>query len=602
MKIFQVGSTAKMVRITTDNDRLIIQVPLNRIVYSISNTFVNFIITTNNRVITESFGNIKRENGTGFSSVQELSLYLTQISSETVGGGSGGGVSRQELEDRVRQSENSLNNNINQVNTSLSAEISTVNNNLSNEITSTNNNLVTKVDIAKAETPVLTLSDLPTPVSGIIDLLPNVTYRFQGLVNIGENQIRLSTSNTLLGFDLSDDGIIFSGSTHPLIVNNNTVSVDTITIRLTNNNAKFFQINNNSSSSVIFKKCIFSGAGSLGNVNGSNVFGLDNCVVSPLVVGGIQISGVVNDVIINNNIFLNNSASKQIFLDNLTSEAILITDNVFKTNSIGIDVNNVTLDAERMGIITSNGFNGSGQFIRGIYDDNTDWILEANSNILSTSAGYSPNNYLVIKDDFITGGTEPGEIGVHGWTFSNGSMSTAVPATIGHPGVVQRSGSTTTGQVCSFYLGRTNNAPTIAKADFVSLIWIVQLLGDVSSYDFSCGLANDWGALTSANAVRFVKLQANPNWQISTRAANIATVIDTGIAVNNSYFKLEIIKVSDSLFRFRINETLYVGEINTNIPTNSTLLDFGNNIVPRINQTRSFNIDYFSAIIKTNNR
>ncbi len=181
-------------------------------------------------------------------------------------------------------------------------------------------------------------------------------------------------------------------------------------------------------------------------------------------------------------------------------------------------------------------------------------------------------------------------------------MSTAVAATIGHPGVVQRSGSTTTGQVCSFYLGRTNNAPTIAKADFVSLIWIVQLLGDVSSYDFSCGLANDWGALTSANAVRFVKLQANPNWQISTRAANIATVIDTGIAVNNSYFKLEIIKVSDSLFRFRINETLYVGEINTNIPTNSTLLDFGNNIVPRINQTRSFNIDYFSAIIKTNNR
>lgn len=236
------------------------------------------------------------------------------------------------------------------------------------------------------ETPVTKLSDLPAPVGGIIQLEDNITYRFKGLINIGVNQIRLGISNTLFGFDKSDDGLIYTGVDSCIIGTNQTATINAMTIVAVA--GKHFDITNNLSQSIQIRECIFSGnANGLGTINGSLVFAFNNNIIGDM--GDLVITGTFQKVGIATNYWLaTTNFTNLVHFDNATADTLKVIDNDFVVHvgKVGVRVTNSTINANGGGSVISNTFSGGGDYIVGITPQTLDWIIEANGrDILSTS-------------------------------------------------------------------------------------------------------------------------------------------------------------------------------------------------------------------------
>jgi len=237
------------------------------------------------------------------------------------------------------------------------------------------------------ETPVSSLGDLPAPVAGVIQLKDNTTYRFQGLVNIDNNTIRCGVSNTLIGFDKSDDGIIYTGTSSAIEVTNQSITVSNILINIIDASGQGFSITNSTSFSSQIRECIISGAGKAGTINGGNLVAINNNIHASGY--GWDIYGTVNKLGIAINYFENGNSTEHIHLETGTFNIVKIIDNDFTTNSpnvaISID-NDVVVSVLGGGSITGNTFNGSGQYISGISEVSLDWIIENNGRrVLNTS-------------------------------------------------------------------------------------------------------------------------------------------------------------------------------------------------------------------------
>jgi hypothetical protein len=111
-------------------------------------------------------------------------------------------------------------------------------------------------------------------------------------------------------------------------------------------------------------------------------------------------------------------------------------------------------------------------------------------------------------------------------------------------------------------------------------------------------VSNNWGSETPTSSVYFEKLGGDTNWQAVCRSGGLQTRIDTGVpGIANVWHKFEISKIS-GVIRFKIDEQI-VANIDTNVPNTTELVHFGNNIRPLTATSYSYDIDYFSAIIKT---
>jgi hypothetical protein len=434
-------------------------------------------------------------------------------------------------------------------------------------------------------------------------LKPRVTYILKGLIYLGDSQIIADESNTILGYDKSDDGIIYTGTGSAIVSINQTLTISNIFTSHSNGSLIQF-IGREGLDSLQIRECII-GSGSIGTVQGGNIIAFNNNICSVNMSGGLTISGQVRNLGISTNYFANETAARILYIPSGTFRTVKISDNDFRVNNIGIEINpNVVFTTQGGGHITDNIFSGLASptnRIVGIEDDTTFWILENNTGLVSTSDGYSPNTIKVLSDDFMVGGIETGEIGQYNWQFTNGSMSNTNAAETGRPGVVRRASGTTANQICSFYMGRATNAPNFSYNDYVSNIWIVRLVDDVATTVIQIGASSNWGALNPAHSFYFEKTESDTTWQAVSRNNGIQTKVDTLIpVVQNQYYKLEIKKHGDTI-KYKIDDQL-VATITTNIPDGTDLLHFGNLITTTTGAVRNLDIDYFSAIIKTTNR
>lgn len=234
----------------------------------------------------------------------------------------------------------------------------------------------------KFETVITKLSDLPEPIAGEIFLEDNITYRFQGLVDIGDNTLVAGVSNTIFGFDKSNDGIICNDVAIKSL--NQTLSINNILI---NSVISCVVFTNDATHSAQIRECILFG-GQAGNITGGDIVTINNNSINTLY--GFDFIGNINKLAIASNFFNNSLALRHIDIENGTYETIKIIDNVFDNDSPNIAISvagNVIITNNGGGSIVSNSFSGSGTYISGIQDDTLDWIIEANgSQILSTSA------------------------------------------------------------------------------------------------------------------------------------------------------------------------------------------------------------------------
>jgi hypothetical protein len=450
------------------------------------------------------------------------------------------------------------------------------------------------------EVNVTSLSDLPTPVAGVITLTDNVTYRIKGLVAIGTNRIEFGVSNTIVGVDKSNDGFLYTGTGSLFSCTNRTLSI--VNIIMVAPSGTFFNFTNTTAFSIQVRDCI-TAQGNLGTINGGDIVAFNNNVVSPLSGSGLVFTGTFDKIAIASNFFENVSANEQVYFNSATCDIIKIVDNDFETNVVGIRVETTTITSNGGGSIVSNGFSGTGSPIVGIDTDTELWILAGNGDkVTSTVLGLSPNTLGVFRDDFETGGNETGEIGTIGWQFTNGTVTTPINAgEVNRTGIIQRQSSNINGQVNSMYMGRLTNTPTTAYQNIDEFFWIVRPLNTLTNFRVAFGVSADWGSEAPTHAVYFRKHESFGTWRAVTRNGGLETDINTGVTVvANTWYKLHAKKIATGV-EFRINGVL-VGTSTTTIPDNADLLHFGNFIRPNLNAVQSVDIDFFSGKTKTTGR
>ncbi len=445
---------------------------------------------------------------------------------------------------------------------------------------------------------VTALSDLPDPVAGVIQLVDNVTYWFQALVNVGTNQIQFGVSNTIFGFDKSDSGIIYTGVADLFIATNKVVSV--VNVFIATPNGGNFNITNTTAESIQIRECIHSGL-RMGSISGGNIVAFNNNIVGN--VGDFTFTGTINKLAISTNFFLGTTnLTRQIYFNTLTVGNIIISNNNINVDAtkIGIEANAVTLTNGAQ--IAVNSFSGTGLYLRGINNDDAKWELESNGNaIVPTSAGYNPNNLEVFRDDFIIGSNETGEIGSLSWSFNNGQVF-LLNGEAGHPGIFRRTGSTDN-QVSPFYLGNAAGFLPFRIADFTSAIFLFRGTDLANQFTMQIGISTDFGTLTPTNGIYLRKTSAETNFFAVNRASSIETSIDTGVVyVANTWYKLEITndKINNTSI-FEINGVV-VATIATNKPLGTQGVNIGGNVVRISAANRNLDFDFISFIIQTTSR
>jgi len=220
---------------------------------------------------------------------------------------------------------------------------------------------------------VKSLSDLPTPVLGVITLADNCTYEFNGIINIGVNQLRLVVSNYLCGLDKSDDGILYTGTSDAITGINKSVSIQNMTLVTTGVGSCCFNLTG-SGSNVEIAGCIFSCV-CVGTITsfvnavfrGNLITGSDN---------GITFAGNATNYIIVDNIYVNNNSPLvAIHFTTATIEDIIMARNMFDLGvgqtGIKVDVG-VTVTATAQ--LQLNTFN-LGTALDGINGNSTNWTI-----------------------------------------------------------------------------------------------------------------------------------------------------------------------------------------------------------------------------------
>lgn len=171
-----------------------------------------------------------------------------------------------------------------------------------------------------------------------------------------------------------------------------------------------------------------------------------------------------------------------------------------------------------------------------------------------TPAGGStdPRTTLRIFDDFTGGSTSSGQIGAAGWNTFQGSTN-VVAGVAGHPGIIQRSTTSTSGTLAAMYLGNSASNGPLWADDTVSHEMMVRLNTNDANTTVRVGLTQSGASATPGEAAYFEKLDADTNWFIVTRHSSIQTRADTGVAVGTGWITFRVRRTDATHFGFTIN-------------------------------------------------
>ena len=230
---------------------------------------------------------------------------------------------------------------------------------------------------------VKSLSDLPTPVAGVITLANNTTYQINGAIVVGTNQIKRGVSNTIFGLDKSDDKLIYTGSSDMFINGaNEDITIRNITITANTAGAKVFNWTG-STNKIEIHDVIFGGCRDLGSITGGALLVWRNNLQT-LNYNGILFNSIGDLAIVDNYIIDNVSTHTGITLGATTFETILIARNHVEALATQTSLNISNSIVVTSATLSLNLFEGAGTYLTGINHTKLNWSFTSNVGIANT--------------------------------------------------------------------------------------------------------------------------------------------------------------------------------------------------------------------------
>ena len=187
----------------------------------------------------------------------------------------------------------------------------------------------------------------------------------------------------------------------------------------------------------------------------------------------------------------------------------------------------------------------------------------------------TPNQYIYLVDDFMSGASRSDGFSSLGWNFEgSNSVSLQVVSTISaaHPGLAwfNLNGSF---NWTTFFLSQNGNSGLLILGAGLIVVnyWIqlTQLSNSSNRFYVKLGLGDSQGESDDNNSIAF-RYEDNVNsgnWQCLSESGGTYTTVNTAVAADTGWHKFTIVvNTSATSIGYYINGSL-VGTITTNIPT-----------------------------------
>ncbi len=212
-------------------------------------------------------------------------------------------------------------------------------------------------------------------------------------------------------------------------------------------------------------------------------------------------------------------------------------------------------------------------------------------------AATSPSDAFSVRDDFIFGSLETGEVGLLGWSFSNFTLAEGAGVS-DHPGIVYLTTAATSGTVNSFYAGSSTTALRFRLSDFSAMEWCFQEAGaGYTNLDLRVGVFSTLAAASSGNGVYLEALHGDTTWRLVYFTGGVATRVDTGVACHTAdWITVKIYNAGSGVYSAAIKVNGVSAGDDISVTTGSIGIQVQPGLMAIINDTtaRGVNLDFFS--------
>jgi len=257
--------------------------------------------------------------------------------------------------------------------------------------------LLTKRDLITQLIDVESLSNLPTPSAGVIDLnVPNRTYRFADIIDIGTNRIEITASNVkLCGFFSGSNGIL-STTTGVLITSVLSITMEKITL-IAPLSTKILDLTNSSTEVVSIQNCVFPSSVSLGTITDYATVFISTCVFENFT-SGFVLDGTMDEILIKENL-VRDFTGVYLDLNGAVAFAIAVSNHSVRAGSgatfLELAASGANLNSNGQGTIFGNKVDdtGGGVAITGYDSFENKWAVGNNTPNILTSDRLIPNGW-----------------------------------------------------------------------------------------------------------------------------------------------------------------------------------------------------------------
>ena len=226
-----------------------------------------------------------------------------------------------------------------------------------------------------------------------------------------------------------------------------------------------------------------------------------------------------------------------------------------------------------------------------------------NAEFIGVMGSINPETMIDLKDDFIGGSLESGEIGKLGWSFTgtNAVASHVASPTGNNPGIKGLATEAVINSPAILMLANGVTDTTFLPTSLFDVTYIVNV-GSIAGIKVRVGVSNDWTNYT--NSVRGAWFVFNTGatdegssvtkWATVTRNASTTTFNNTTIAnvsAGSTVYKLRIVRTSATAIDFYIDGVLMFTH-STNLPSAAVLPGIYVESLAAVTP-KSINIDYF---------
>lgn len=215
--------------------------------------------------------------------------------------------------------------------------------------------------------------------------------------------------------------------------------------------------------------------------------------------------------------------------------------------------------------------------------------------LTESSPLYPFRTTIELQDEFFTGANSNGLIGSLGWAVSGGTSS--VSSTSNAIGFLRRDTSAVAATVAATF---NNTAGGLLDPGLDhALLWRVRIVTNDNATTVRVGENSQTSASPPPNGIYFERLDTDTNWFCVTRAANVQTRTDSGVATTANFANLAYTRDSNGV-TWSIDQVPVCGTSTTNIPT-----VFGSAATQVINTgavAKQLDHDYFQIRVTKLNR